>query len=352
LGVAVAQGIYVLACLCLQKLGMMATPSGPWFWKYTVAGLGAVLLWLPYAMIMVNTESDLFFTAGGEIHHDFHAVCAEFGFHRYWFFLLAIIGLLAILLKPTQHRLLLPVMLAVAGPISYYLMKHSFFHIRYVVFLLPFFILLAAHGMEISTRLLTSGASLRPLKKARLGRFFSLGKVSSTQFQQVLACIALSGMFIIVLMADLPLLRRLYNIERDDGDWQSAAALVNQEFRNGDAVFGCYRYIANFAVYCNLPIHGVDVQEGFETNPTFQPAPENVWTGNRWITVQFDLQRKRENEIALAKYLKSQNVRRVWVVWPNDYQGRTSLVSALESGRTELTMAAFKNIRVSLFVPN
>lgn len=334
LGVAIAHGIYFVLRISLDYwksgsfTGMMRLML-----HYSLSLILAVLLFLPWLVPYFSWWKGPWDEGPGIIYFSLMDVILTFNAGMFKFIPvgLTILGLAALYRRKERYSLFVILNIVVLYGASYMATKNNFFHVRYVYFILPFFLMITAFGI-----VWFSEAALR------------LVRADSSNTRYVAAAI--------LLLLSLNNARHLYagyqnGWEKNfDGDWRSAAEYVNSHYRESDAIIVPHRYHANFDTYNKLPAYGFEVTDQQAAIIPPREIIENSLTGREWGIIMYNNNDPDYNEV-ITSHIASEKYSRLWVIWNFDSKltRDDQLISVLLKGGRVADVKKFSGVMVSLW---
>ncbi|OHD63603.1 MAG: hypothetical protein A2096_13990 [Spirochaetes bacterium GWF1_41_5] len=240
-GIALSQGVIIIFLL-LSGRGNLSINRLRLFTGFSLSIAVSAVLFLPWLLelfkIKLHTSLNPF--VSGPSWHSPLDIVYIFVFGRGPFKIITLLLVLPGILKLYKDKPFLPValveVLAVSAFVSWLLMHANFFHVRYVIFLLPVFLLLPAAGIaEISEK---------------LRQIFPRYKLSA----------AVSLLLVLFLFASSSgKLADWYRKGRAyDGNWKEAAHRMQSLYQPGDAIIIPYFHAMIFSVYSSLPVYFIN----------------------------------------------------------------------------------------------
>ena len=304
LGVAITHGIYVMLRMIMDYRDV-ESPRGTLrvLISYMLALSFSILLFLPWLLPYLSREINPWDKGPAIIYFNLWRVVMMFnsGMFRVIPIALTLTGLYALFRREKRENTLFVILnILVLYAASYMATKNNFFHIRYVYFILPFFLMITAHGILFLSEMVS--------KLSRVG-FLKIGYVA--------------GMILLVL--SLNNARHLYAgyqygwEDNFDGDWRGAAEYVHEHFREGDAIVVPHRLHANFDTYNKLPTYGFEVTDQQAKVIPSHEITENSLTGREWGIIMYN-NRYPDYNSDIAGYISSKKYSRLWVIWNFEFK--------------------------------
>lgn len=335
-GVALTHGLVLTAMVAAHGWrGELDRFVGRLLLNYLVSSLAAGLLFVPWLLAFLRTTgTPVLLTSAGTNYAPLPYLVSSFGFGigiRSPFYCLPVLGLLAIALRRQGRAGIVPLTIAVCGITSYVLTRSSFFHLRYVFFTIPFFLMLVACGIDwLAVAVHQWLVKLAP----RLGSWTQ--RLQPSHF----ALVIVLG----VAFFDAEYVKRYYESRKViDNDWRGASQLVGSNWSADDAIVVPERLVANFAVYCKAHVYSLHQQSHLG-------SLENISASHgllaQWSTLSVDGTRP-DTSADLYNYLRARHHSRMWVVLPEGLDGISAL-EAFEKTGGRLEQWHFKGITVLL----
>lgn len=269
--------------------------------KYLLSVSLSVILFMPWLFSYFKNSGLTPWSSGPQtIYYGLKGVIFTFnaGGFKFLPIILTVVGLAGFLLRRDKNVIFVITTILVSSAASYEATKNNFFHIRYIFFVLPFFLMITAYGIY-----LLSEKVLQVLR----------GITSDFIRPEYIAGFIL----FLVTLNNLPVLAAGYQFgwERNsDGDWRGAAEYVNKYYRESDAIIVPHRYHANFDTYNKLPAYGFEVTDQKAAIIPASEITENSLTGREWGIIMYNNKRPDYNE-EITGYIASGKHPRLWVVW-------------------------------------
>lgn len=340
-GIAIAHGLFVLGWAFQERwTGARWTTMARRLGPYTLSAALAILLFSPWLHYVLETRLAARGPewGDGQCLHSPRAVIETFlGHHlnsplKAFLLVLPIIGLVQTWARKTTF-LVIAVTMPVAYVVSYVATISSFFHVRYVYFLLPFFLMLTAQGIDRIALLLSNWLCSHD----RLA-----------DWRPWLGPNPLLAVIIGVLVAStIPnLIKEYAGGPYFDGDWRPAVRYVDRNFRDGDSFVIPHVYAPRVSAYTGLPLDGVALVDGSHRLTVGEDERVRALTGKRWEIVAC-------SPDALQTWLEqsSRRAARLWVLCatPAACAEDDALRTQIERFAKCLEVKTFKGVTVAVY---
>ncbi|MFH1727653.1 MAG: glycosyltransferase family 39 protein [Pseudomonadota bacterium] len=300
---AVAQCFFIVAFLFVnyiktRKIDILL------FRNYLFAGILSVLLFIPWLVVFLQTGWISWLKDVTIVHHSALKCIMLFAPGYSIFKLISIIlfifGSIFLYKKEKQIFWLFVSMFVIASMLAFFITKNSFFHVRYIFYLLPFIVLVIAIGLsylsDLFMSLLKTGLSPNLEKYARPNYFIVF----------ILICIFSNN-----LLALKPYYKKG---GQNDGNWKKASVYINENYKPGDAIILPHGMKANFEVYNDIPSYFIYYHES--KTRINEDLSENKMINKQWKSILFNI--KDLFDPTLAEYFKARNTGIVYLIWIDD----------------------------------
>jgi hypothetical protein len=278
---------------------------------FLVSCLAAALAFLPWLLVFWKHNGvPVSWISLGPCYTPFPLLVASFGFGigvRSVFYCLPLLGLLSLFVRRDLRVSIVPLTIVIGGAGAYLLTKSNFFHLRYVFFALPFFVMLVACGID------SLGEACHRVFMSLTWRGWCWPGLANSNYW-------VGAVLLVLAITDIPYVKRYYQTARDfDGDWRAAGQLVASHLAETDAVLVPERLIANFGVYCKAHVYSVrsaalvDSKEDAGIRESAGPLGE-------WTTLSVDAAGPGAGP-ALHDFLGTHHYARFWLVLPENLDG-------------------------------
>lgn len=302
LGIMIAHGTYFIIMTGNDFLhGKSREAVVRSLFSYILSVTLSVILFIPWLLPYFKNSGITPWSSGPEtVYSGMKAVIFTFnaGVFKFIPVVLAIIGVVGFLLRRDKNVLFVVVTILVASVASYEATKNNFFHIRYIFFVLPFFLMITAYGIY-----LFSEKALQVLLRV---------KADFMKTEYIAGVILL-----LVVLNNLPVLAAGYQYgweKNSDGDWRGAAEYVHSHYRESDAIIVPHRYHANFDSYNKLPTYGFEVTDQEAAIIPSHEITENSLTGREWKIIMYN-NRYPDYNGDIERFISSEGYPRLWVIW-------------------------------------
>ena len=307
LGIAITHGIYFIITIGNDFLhGKSRKAIIGLFFSYILSASLSIMLFIPWLLPYFKHSGPTPWIDGpGTIYYSLKDIILMFnaGVFKLIPIGLTVIGIAGLLLRREKNALFVVLTILVSSAASYEATKNSFFHIRYIFFILPFFLMVTAYGIS-----LFSEKVLQVLRRVK------------TNFMRIeyLAGIIL----LLIALNNLPVLAAGYKYgweKNFDGDWRGAAEYVNRQYKESDAIIVPHRLHANFDTYNKLPTYGFEASDRQATIIPSNEIIENSLTGRKWGVLVYNNRNPDDNR-EIIEYISSKRYSRLWVIWNYEFQ--------------------------------
>jgi len=302
LGIAITHGIYFIIMTGNDFLhGKSRKAIISLSFSYILSASLSIILFIPWLLPYFQYSAFTPWSNGpGTIYYSLKDVILIFnaGVFKFIPIGLTVVGIAGLLLRREKNALFVVLTILVSSAASYEATKNNFFHIRYIFFTLPFFLMVTAYGIS-----LLSEKVLQLLRRVK------------TDFMRIEY---LAGIIIFLIsLNNIPVLAAGYEYGWEktfDGDWRGAAEYVNNHYKEYDAIIVPHRLHANFDTYNKLPTYGFEVTEQHAIIIPSHEIIENSLTGREWGIIMYNNRYPDYNE-EIARYIASKKYSRLWVIW-------------------------------------